>query len=209
MKPSALLKTVLGTVFVTFFIEVFSKIQPLTGDVLLSSVYGGLLVGVGTGLVVMCGASTGGSDFAALLLKKYFLTVSVAKLILIIDVAIALISGIVFSDYTLLLYAILSLFIMAKTADLVIEGINFSKLVLIISEKKSEISSYILNELNRGVTSLKAKGEYSGDEKNVIMTVISHNQFPLLKQYVEKTDEKAFIILSDARSVFGEGFNIG
>ncbi len=101
----------------------------------------------------------------------------------------------------------MSLFIMAKTAEVIIEGMNFSKLVLIITEKRDAISSYIMNEQKRGVTTFKARGEYSKKEKTVIMSAISTKQFPSLKEYVKKTDEYAFIILSDARSVFGEGFN--
>lgn len=208
LSGNSLFKTAIASILLSFFIEVFARFLPLSDDMLLCCAYGGLLVGLGTGTVIVNGASSGGSDFAAILIHRIVPHISVAKLILAVDFGVVLVSGIVFKDYTVMLYAIVSLFVASKAAEFVIEGLNFSKLVYIISDKNNEIVSYIKYELRRGITSFKAKGEYSGHERTVLMCAVSPNQFPNLKSYIRSVDKNAFIILSDARSVFGEGFNI-
>lgn len=204
---NVLVKSFVGTVLLTFFLEITSSVLPFTDDVLLASTFGGVLVGVGVGVVIRCGASTGGSDFLAILLCKLFKKrLSVATLILIIDGIIIVSAGIVYADYTLMLYTVISAYITSRLADSIIEGGNSAKSVYVISEKSEEISSAIINDLKRGVTGIYGRGMYTGRDTTMILCIVMRNEIPKLRSLVKKIDKDAFIILSDVREVLGEGF---
>ncbi len=207
MGKAVLFKTVIATVLMSAFIQMFSHISTLSDDLILSAVVGGALLGLGTGLTVAAGGSTGGTDLAAILLSKVFGGVSIAKLILIVDSFVILLSGLVFGDYEIMLYSALSLFIATKVADNIIEGVNFAVMLYIISNKGSEIAKEIIVNMRHGVTSIKGTGEYTGNSYPVLMCAIRKNEFVHLKKIVKSIDENAFIILTDARSVYGKGFN--
>ncbi len=208
LDKSVIIKTIISTIFLSVFIELFSKVSLGINDSFISCAYGGALAGLGSGIVINSGSSTGGSDFGAVIAHKFIPFVSVPRIMLFIDLAIAVVSGGAFSDFSLMLYAIAALFIASKSAEFVIEGVNFSKLLFVISDKNDEIASYIINKINRGVTSFEAKGEFSGMGRKVLMCALSPMQFPGLKSYIHSKDKNAFIILTDARNVFGEGFNM-
>ena len=208
LDKSVIVKTVISTVFLSVFIEIFSMVSLGIDDSIISCAYGGALAGFGSGIVINSGSSTGGSDFGAVILHKFIPFISVPRIMLFIDLSIAIVSGGAFSDLSLMLYAISALFIASKSAEFVIEGVNFSKLLFVISDKNDEIAKYIINKINRGVTSFDAKGEFSGNGKKVLMCALSPIQFPKLKSYIHSKDKNAFIILTDARNVFGEGFNM-
>ncbi|MBQ4528570.1 MAG: YitT family protein [Clostridia bacterium] len=208
LERNTMIKTAFSTIVLAVFIEIFSHFPAVTDDVFLSSVFGGLLLGLGTGFVISSGSSTGGSDFAAVLIRKKFHHIPISVLILIIDFSVVLLSVFYSKDYTLVLYSVLGLFITSKAVDFVVEGLNFSKLVYIISDENKMISEFIISNLNRGVTSLYANGVYSDSDKSVLMCAVSSRQFPQLKNYVLTKDKNAFIILSEARSVYGKGFKM-
>jgi len=208
LGKAALLKTTLSIFMLSLFLQIFSGLGAISDDIFLASVFGGVVVGLGTGLVIIGGASTGGSDFAAILLHKIFSHTSVANLIFIIDFVIVLASGLIFKDYTLLLYGFIRLFTTSKTVDFVLKGTDFARLIFIITGETDDISTYIINVLNRGVTFLEGRGAYSGTQRQVMLCAVSPAQFPKLKTYVLSKDKNAFIILTDARGVFGKGFNI-
>ncbi|MBQ4631689.1 MAG: YitT family protein [Clostridia bacterium] len=201
-------KTLISTIALATFIEILSHFEPLTNDILIASSFGGLILGIGTGLVISSGASTGGSDFAAMLIHKKISHLSVATLIFIIDFAIIAISWYTANSLTTVFYAFLGLFITIKTIDFIVEGSNFSKLIYIISTENEDICQYIIANLKRGVTAINAKGGYSSKGKTVLLCAVSSRQFPMLKKYVLSKDKDAFIILSDARSVYGKGFKM-
>ena len=164
-------------------------------------------MGVGVGLVIRCGASTGGSDFLAIILNSLLKKqITVAKLLLIIDGIIILTAGFVFGDYTLMLYMVLSAYVASKMADAIVEGGNVAKSAYIISEKGEEISAEIMKNLSRGTTGIYGKGMYTGREITIILCVVKRNEIPKLRAIVQETDEKAFIILTEVREVLGEGF---
>lgn len=204
---SVLVKSLIGTILLTLFLELTSNVFPFTDDILLASAFGGVLVGVGVGIVVRCGASTGGSDFLAILLSKLFKKqLSVATFILIIDGVIIIVAGLVYADYTLMLYTVMSAYICSKVADGIIDGGNAAKSVYVISEMAEEISSAIINDLNRGVTGIYGRGMYTGRDTTMILCVVMRNEIPKLRSLVKDIDKDAFIILSDVREVLGEGF---
>ena len=208
LEKSVLIKTFLSTFFLVVFIELLSHLGSLTEDVFIASVFGGILLGIGTGLVIKSGASTGGSDFAAMLLHRKFRHKSVSSLIMIIDFSVIFLSWFSCADPTNVLYAFIGLFVTVKAIDFVVEGASYSKLVFIISDEYKDISEYILLTLKRGVTELDGIGSYSMQRKHVLMCAVSTRQFVNLKNYVTDKDKNAFIILSDARSVFGKGFKM-
>lgn len=218
MGLSYLLKSILGTLLYSLFIdflmplaEYFSEktfgIDPGKGpDMLLYSIIGGLLLGIGLGLIIRSGSSTGGSDIAAQLLHKAFPQLTTGSHLVLVDAVIVLAAGLVFGNMIYSLYATVSLVVSSKVIDIVIEGVNHAKAVYIISEKSDDIAERILIDLDRGVTILLGKGAYTNKEKNVLLCVIASRQIVMLKRLIKEIDEKAFVILADAREVLGEGF---
>lgn len=198
-------RTLVGTVTLSVFVDTLSHVlRPLTGDPLLASIYGGALAGVGMGLTIKYGGSTGGTDLAALLVNRLFRT-SVGMSLLAIDTAVILLAGLVFNP-ELALYALLSLFITTKAIDLVQEGRVFAKAAYIISDYPQEIAQAVLTELDRGVTGLKGEGKYTGTKREVLFVIVSRPEISMLKEIVSRIDPKAFIVITDAHEVLGEGF---
>ncbi len=207
MPKSVFVKSAIGTVMLTLFLELTANVAPFTNDVLLAAAFGGVLVGVGLGVVVKFGASTGGSDFLAIILYKLFKNrISVANLILAIDGVIIITAGFVFQDYTLMLYTVISAYISSKITDGIVEGGNAAKSAYIISEKADEISAAIMKALKRGTTGIYGKGMYTSRDITMILCVVTRNEIPKLRSAVKEIDDKAFIILTDVREVLGEGF---
>lgn len=206
MPKSVFLRSAVGALALTLFLKITEQFPPFVNDVVLGASFGGVLVGVGIGLVVRCGASTGGSDFLAVILHSFIKNISVAKWILIIDSVIIVSGGLVFGDYSLMLYAAVSAYISTKVADAMVDGGNSAKSVYIISEKSEEISKGIIKNINRGVTGIYGKGMYTNRELTVLMCIVKRNEIQKLRAYVKSIDEKAFIILSEVREVLGEGF---
>ena len=203
---SSVVKTIVGIVGLSAFLEV-TKFFPVFGDDLfIATVIGGVLVGIGVGLVVRVEASTGGSDFAALILKKFFPHISVANLILVIDILIIVFAGIMFNDYMITFYSAIAMFIASKATDTIAEMGDAAKSVYIMSAKNSEISQMIIETFERGVTGVYSKGIYSGEDNMMLLCVVSPKQLPRLIHKVKEIDKDAFIIVNDVREVLGEGF---
>lgn len=208
LSKGTLIKTLYATAVLTGFMQALSRFDAITENLLLASIYGGLCFGTGTGVTIANGGSTGGSDMTAVLLHRKFRFMPVARLILFVDLTVILLSGIVFSDFELMLYGAIALYVCSITADAIIEGVNFSKLVFVVSKHSEEIAKSVISELDRGITALSGKGMYSGNSYSVLMCAVRRNQFVKLKKIIQNTDKNAFIILTDAREVIGKGFNI-
>lgn len=199
--------TFAATLMLSAFIQIFSFLKPLSDDMLLSSAFGGAMLGFGSGLTIASGASTGGTDFLAVILNGSFSHVAVADFILIIDLVIAVLSGVVFKNYSLLLYALFALYVNARFVDRVINGFRFARLVYVVSAKNKQIAGKLVKELDMGVTALYGRGIYSGNEQMVLMCAMRRNEFPKFRKTIEAQDKNAFIILAEANEVLGEGFN--
>lgn len=199
--------TFVATLMLSAFIQIFSFLKPLSDDMLLSSAFGGAMLGFGSGLTIASGASTGGTDFLAVILNGSFSHVAVADFILIIDLVIAVLSGVVFKNYSLLLYALFALYVNARFVDRVINGFRFARLVYVVSAKNKQIAEKLVKELDMGVTALYGRGMYSGNEQMVLMCAMRRNEFPKFRKTIEAQDKNAFIILAEANEVLGEGFN--
>lgn len=197
------------TVFALLLYSVVAEIIPIlnwNGDLFLGCVYGGVLVGVGIGIVVRTGGSTGGTDMAAKLLSQRFRSVGFGAFVFAIDFVVIVGAGIIFEP-VVALYAIASLYISTKIIDFFTVGLNLAKAFYIISEKNEEISKQIMDKMDRGVTAFYAKGLYSEKDRSVLLCVLKwRTEGARLKKLVKQIDAKAFVIVADVKEVLGEGF---
>lgn len=198
-------KTVVGTILLSVFTELTKNFPVLTRDLLLSSVYGGIVLGLGLGLVFRTRATTGGSDIAAMLIHHFIPIVSIGQGILIIDFFVIALNGISF-NWEIAMYSWIALYVSSKVIDIVQEGINYAKAVYIISDRNDEIQKRILEDLGRGITLFEAKGGYTGENRKVVMCAVTRLELPKLKRIIWDIDPKAFIIIHDVHEVLGEGF---
>jgi len=174
-------------------------------DLLLSSLFGGVLVGIGVGLVIRSGATTGGTDMLAAVFKFIKPDLPIQKVMLLID-AIIIIGGMFVFGVINTMYAIISVIVTTKMVTLVLEGGSSAKAAFIVSERSDEIAEAIMNTVGRGTTALKARGMYSKLEKEMIFVVLSQKELPLLRQVIMEIDPNAFITIAEVREVLGEGF---
>lgn len=194
-----------ATLYLSFALFYTQWLTPLTEDILLGSIFGGTLAGIGLGLVFMAFSTTGGTDLAASIIQHFVKHVSVAQLMLVLDAIIIALGFFNFGPEKTM-YAIISVFITAKIIDAILEGIHFSKAAFIISDKYETISDEIMEKLDRGVTGLEGSGMYTKLSKKVLLCVVSKRQVVKLKELVRDIDKNAFVIVADVREVLGEGF---
>ncbi|MFC7372972.1 YitT family protein [Fictibacillus iocasae] len=197
-------KTLVGTIVLPLFVYVFEDWGAATKDPLLGALFGGLGIGAGLGIVFRGKASTGGVDLLAQIIHKY-IGISLGTIILLIDGTIVLSSAIIFGIEQAL-YALIAMFLTAKTIDVVQMGLGTSKMALIISDHEEELRKGILTDIYRGVTKISAFGGYTQDERPMLMCVVAQHEVTKLKQYVRDIDPSAFIIVVNAHEVLGEGF---
>lgn len=209
LGPRFGVKTVAGFMLLSGWISLLEftwGYQPLVeGDPLLSSIFGGVLIGFGLGLIFRSKASSGGSDIVAMILNKYT-RLPVGQLLIIVDASIVMLSLVAFDDWKIPLYSWVVIFITGKVIDVVIQGVSYDKTVIIISDKTDEIRQKILNDLNRGGTMIPAKGMYSGEEKQMIYTVVNRREVAMLQDFIRDIDPNAFMTVIDANEIFGNGF---
>ena len=198
-------RTVIGTVLLSFWLYVIPQVDLTQGDYMLSAVFGGVITGIGIGFVVLAKATTGGTDMVSALIQKYVRHYSVVQILQVIDGMVVL-AGLYVFGLKPALYAIVAIFITSKVSDALMEGMKYSKAAFIITDYYKEIADAIMTQLDRGLTGLDATGMYSGDKKTVLYCVVSKKEIVELKDIVAKIDPKAFVIVTDAREVFGEGF---
>jgi len=202
-------KTVLGfslTAIFTDTLTYFWGFEPLVkGDALLSSIFGGVLVGLGLGLIFRSKATSGGSDIVAMIIAKYT-KLPLGMLMIYVDSAIVLVGFVVFRDWKIPLYSWIVIFITGKVIDIVMTGISSDKSIFIISEKYEEIRDKIIHNLNRGGTLIEGKGMFNMADRKIIFTVVSRRELALLEEFIHDIDPKAFLTVLDATEILGEGF---
>ncbi len=187
--------------------DLFAKLLPIVRmDPLVAAIFGGVAVGAGLGVVFLAGASTGGTDIVARLLKLKFRNFPIGKLMLCMDLMIAAATGIVYRQFTNTLYSIVTLYLSSVVLDKVVYGFDYAKVALIISDKYEEIATAIDGKLDRGVTLLQGQGFYKRSDKYVLLSAVKKKQLAQLKELVMGIDPEAFIILQDAQQVLGDGF---
>jgi uncharacterized membrane-anchored protein YitT (DUF2179 family) len=197
-------KAAVGSVIFPLLVLLTSRLPTLTDNELLATLYGGIGTGLGLGIVFRGRGSTGGLGLAAQIVHKYT-GASLGACVALFDGTVIVLAGILISPEKAL-YALLGLFIMSKTIDVVQVGWRYSKVAFIISEQAEAIRNAILYDLDRGLTRLKGTGGFTEDDRTVLMVVVSQNEVLKLKALVRATDPKAFVIISDTAEVLGEGF---
>ncbi len=206
LGKESVIKTIVGIIFFTLFLEITSLFPIYNDDIMLATIIGGAFIGVGTGLVIRRSSSTGGSDFLALVIKRFIPHISLANIILIIDSVVIIISGIVFKSVTITIYSIISMYISSRVTDAAVTLGSKAKAVQIFSQKSEEIAAYVIKEFKRGITGIPCKGMYSHKEKTMLLCVVSPKELPLLVGAIKTIDKGAFVIINDAKEVLGEGF---
>ena len=199
-------KTLVGTISLSFFIDILSKIQPLTTDRFLACIYGGIIIGIGTAIIFKMDSSTGGSDTIGVLAKSYKPHIKIGQVMVVVDAVIVLLNTIVFKEIEVGLYSAIAIFLMGKMVDIIFEGIDFTKLLVIISDKNEEIAEEIGEKVNRGSTGLVGKGMYKKDDKLVLLCAVDRGDIAKVKTIVLKIDPKSFMIVANSREVLGLGF---
>lgn len=195
----------IGTVSLVIALMIIPIYDFQFDDLLLSSVVGGAITGVGLGMVFSASASTGGTDLLATLIHKYKRHISVPFILTFIDGAIIVLGALVFGLGNAL-YAIISVFITTKVSDGILEGLKFAKMAYIISDEYDRIAEEIMTTLDRGVTGLSSTGMYSNKERKMLFCVVSKKEIVKITEIAKKIDPNSFVIVNDVREVMGEGF---
>ena len=210
LGPRFGVKTIIGFVLTSLFIDGITYLRPegnapLVHDVLLSSVFAGVLIGIGLGLIFKSRATSGGSDIIAMIIAKYT-NLQLGKLMIYVDSVIVFTGLIAFRDWHIPLYSWVVIYITGRAIDMILEGADYNKALLIVSKKHQDIKNKILVDLERGGTYLRGEGMFTGEEKQIIYTVVSRREVAVLQEYIGTIDPDAFITVMDAREILGEGF---
>ncbi len=197
-------RSLIATILFSVFIDLL-PLQPLTDDILLGSVYGGILLGIGLGLILRGGATTGGSDMVARMVHHRFPIISVGMFLFLIDCIVILCAAFTMSARAAL-YALICIFVSDKVLDLVLSGIGTGKACFIVSGESEKIAKRIMDDMERGVTLLNATGAYSGQDRLVILSVVAGREVMTLKKIIREEDARAFMFITDTHETLGEGF---
>lgn len=199
-------KTVYGMVALSVFVDAFGRLTPALAseDLLLASLYGGALAGVGVGMVFKAGGNTGGTDIVAQLLARR-LPFGVGQIMLVVDAAVTLLAAIAFGP-ELAMYGAVAIFVGSVTIDTLLEGISVEKAVFVISDQHDEIARAVVHDMGRGATTLEATGVWTGQQRKMLFIVLSRNEIDALKSIVGTLDPTAMVVISDVHETIGEGF---
>ncbi len=200
LKSVAILSLVLDIVLP--FIPVYR------GDPILAALFGGVFMGAGLGLVFMRGSTTGGTDIASLLIQRKFPHLSIGRILLITDLFVLLLAALVYKNIETLLYGLIAIFTQTKMIDGVLYGLDSGRLAIVVSQKEREIAEVIMEQLGRGVTFLEGEGAYLGEKRRVLLCALRTRQFARLKKMVYSIDPTAFVIVTEASEILGDGFKL-
>ena len=184
----------------------FANLKVITNDKLLASIYGGVIIGLGTSIVMRNNASTGGTELLSNIISKMFPGMKMGRLIIILDVLIVGINTIVLKKIEIGLYSAVAIYIIGQMVEIIGEGTNFTKMIFIVSDKYEEIAKNIGDNLGRGSTAIYAKGMYMKDEKKILWCVASRNEIVKIRQIASKIDKNSFMSIFNAREAYGLGF---
>ncbi|MCF8219362.1 MAG: YitT family protein [Bacteroidales bacterium] len=202
-------KTIVGFVLTSVFTDLIWYMTGgsgiAEGDTLLSTLFGGLFIGAGVGLVFKARASTGGTDVIAKVISRKT-RIPVSQAIMPVDGFVVLLGAISFGNWTMPLYAIIAIFIIGKVIDVILQGVSYEKTLFIVSDYHQQIKDKILVDLNRGGTLIPAKGMYNQNEKQIIFTVVSRRELAILEEHILNIDPNAFMSVINANEIIGHGF---
>lgn len=200
--------TLLSTALLSGFIELASFLPVYTGNILIAAVYGGVLTGIGIGILFLRNITTGGTDLIALMLHKAFPNVPNGTILAVIDGIVVLIAVLVFQKIEVALTSVLTIYFSSKVIDLIAQGVDYAKVIYIVTDKGKELSAVLNSSTDRGNTVIKAFGGYTGAEKQLVITVTRRNVLAQTLRLIHTTDPAAFTFVTDSTEVHGEGFKI-
>ena len=203
---SFFVKSIIGTVSLSVFIDMLDKLEPLTEDRFLACIYGGIIIGLGTAIILKVNSSTGGTDLISYIAREYRPTIKMGKMIIILDIMVVALNVFFFEEIEIGLYSAIVIYLMGKIIDVVFEGIYFTKLILIISDKNEMIAKEIGDRIRRGTTGLYGKGMYTNEDKLILMCAASRGDISKVKMIAKKLDPNSFVIVTNSREVVGLGF---
>lgn len=203
---SFFVKSIIGTVSLSVFIDMLDKLEPLTEDRFLACIYGGIIIGLGTAIILKVNSSTGGTDLISYIAREYRPTIKMGKMIIILDIMVVALNVFFFEEIEIGLYSAIVIYLMGKIIDVVFEGIYFTKLILIISDKNEMIAKEIGDRIRRGTTGLYGKGMYTNEDKLILMCAASRRDISKVKMIAKKLDPNSFVIVTNSREVVGLGF---
>ena len=198
-------RSLVATALFTILIDVL-PLQPVSEDPLLGTLFGGVVLGIGLGLILRGGATTGGSDMIARMVHRRFNFISVGMFLFALDFLVVLAAA-VFIGSTQALYAMIDIYVCGRVIDAVMVGFGGNKACFVMTDSWQKITDRVLTEIGRGCTWLEAKGAYSGTPRPVVMCVMSRQEMTTLKRIVQEEDEKAFMFITEAHEALGEGFS--
>ena len=205
--PRSLAMTLVATVLLSFFIDFLDDLLPgYTNNPLLAAVFGGVLSGLGVGILFLRGISTGGTDLAALLLKRLFPNVPSGTLLLIVDSAVVAFAVCVFRDIEVALYSAITIWVSSKVIDALAQGVDYAKVIYTITGHGEEVSRVLNQHTDRGTTLVPAQGGYTGSDKRMVITVTRRSVLAQTLRLIRETDPQAFTFVMDSTEVHGEGF---
>ena len=201
-----IIKSIAGTFLLSVFMNILERFPAVTTDRFLACIYGGIIMGIGTSIILKVNSSTGGSDLLSYVIRSFNDRFRSGDLIIAFDAIVIFISMIVFKEIEIGLYSAIAIFLMGKMIDIVFEGVDFTKVMFIISEKYDEIAKVIGADIRRGCTAIYAKGMYSDKAKMMLFCVGGRNEIIQIKRIAKSIDNKAFVVIFNAREVLGKGF---
>ena len=200
------IKSLIGTFSLSAFIDILDKYPPITTDRFLACIYGGVIIGIGTAIILRVDSSTGGTELIANIIKTYNPYISMSKYLTIIDIVIIGLNVIFFKHIEICLYSAITIYLYGQMIDIIFEGVHYTKLLFIISDKNEQISQVISQKVKRGVTGLHGKGMYSDKNKLVLICAASRGDVSKIKDIANRIDRNCFIVIANAREVLGKGF---
>ena len=203
------IKSLIGTVSLSVFIDIFDRYPAVTTDRFLACIYGGAIIGIGTAIILRVGASTGGTELIANIIKVYNPYISMSSYLALIDIIIIAVNVIFFKHIEIGLYSAIAIYLYGQMIDIIFEGVYYTKLMFIISDRNEEIAKEITTDVKRGVTGLYGKGMFKEKDKLVLICAASRGDISKIKDIAKKIDGKCFIIIANAREVLGKGFKEG
>ena len=203
------IKSLIGTVSLSVFIDIFDRYPAVTTDRFLACIYGGAIIGIGTAIILRVGASTGGTELIANIIKVYNPYISMSSYLALIDIIIIALNVIFFKHIEIGLYSAIAIYLYGQMIDIIFEGVYYTKLMFIISDRNEEIAKEITTDVKRGVTGLYGKGMFKEKDKLVLICAASRGDISKIKDIAKKIDGKCFIIIANAREVLGKGFKEG
>lgn len=201
-----IVSTLYAIICVSTFTDIFAGMNAITNEPLLAVFMGDILIAFAIGTVFKCGATTGGADIIIKLLRLKYPHIKTGKLFMMFDISVVALSGILFHNIDAALYAFIGIFVMSAVMDVVLYGQDEAKMVFIISEHSELLAEKLMVDVDAGVTFLTGRGAYSKKEKDVIMCVVKKNVYPKVEEVIKDTDPQAFLIVTHANEIYGEGY---